>query len=101
MENGKAALSYDYQTPIRFTVENNTLVSITCGNSSNLLSASPPSISDGEFSAVGTDGVTITGRFVSSFHASGTIRAPCTSWVEDEWIASKSENKTKRTTARR
>lgn len=71
---------------MRFTIQNNTLTSVTCGGSANLTSSPPPSVSNGEFSLVGS-GVAITGRIVSPVGAVGTINtAACPSTI---WAATK------------
>jgi hypothetical protein len=75
--NWEGGADSNYSTPLRFTIQNNTLTSVSCGTSANLTYASPPLVSNGEFSAVG-DGASISGRIVSPNYSQGTINiAPC------------------------
>ena len=68
----------NYETPIRFTVQNDTLTSISCGVSGTLTLSPPPPISHGEFSFVGPDGASVSGRIVSPDWALGKINmSPC------------------------
>ena len=68
---------------IRLTIEGNRLTTVTCG-SAILTFPSRPSVSSGEFSAVGDDGGAISGRIVSDVGAVGTIgtaACPATRWA--------------------
>lgn len=66
-------------TPIRFTIENDTLTSVGCGTSATLTLSPPPPVSNGEFSFSGNGGVAVSGRIVSASVAIGTVNiAPCT-----------------------
>lgn len=77
----------EYDTAIRFTIQNNMLISVSCGNSGTLTFSPPPLVSKGEFSFVGNDGVGISGRIVSAVNAVGTINiAPCTSTM---WLTTR------------
>jgi IPT/TIG domain len=68
----------NYGTPFRFTVQNDTLTSISCGVSGTLTLSPPPPISHGEFSFVGPDGASVSGRIVSPNWALGKINmSPC------------------------
>jgi hypothetical protein len=79
----------EYDTEMRFAIQNNMLISVSCGTSATLTFSPPPSVSHGEFSFVGNDGIGISGRIVSAVNAVGTINiAPCTSTI---WIATKSQ----------
>ena len=76
----------DFDTDMRFVVENNGLKSLSCGTSLALTFSVPPPITRGEFSFVGEDGVSISGRLVSANNAVGEINvAPCAnSWWADK-----------------
>ena len=58
-----------------FTVQDNKLVSASCSYDSTvaLPLPSPPSVSNGEFSFVGSDGVSISGRIVSPSEVIGMM----------------------------
>jgi IPT/TIG domain len=62
-----------HETPIRFTIENNTLVSLSCGTSGLVVFSPMPLVINGEFSLGGGDGTVVTGRIVSASAATGTI----------------------------
>lgn len=62
-----------HETPIRFTIRNNTLVSLSCGPSAPVVFSTAPVVTHGEFSFAGDDGVAVTGRIVSASAATGTI----------------------------
>lgn len=77
----------EYDTEIRFTIQNNALASVSCGTSGNVTFSPPPSVRNGEFSFVGHDGLGISGRIVSAVNAVGTINVgPCTSII---WLTTK------------
>lgn len=65
-----------------FTIHNNVLASVTCYTFPGqriVTFSTPPSVSNGEFSFSGNDGVAVSGRIVSPSTAVGTIDiAPCT-----------------------
>jgi len=65
----------EYETDMRFTIRNNTLVSASCGGSA-LAFFPPPAVHDGEFSFGGADGMAISGSIVSPVNATGTISVP-------------------------
>jgi hypothetical protein len=68
----------NYETPFRFTVQNDTLTSISCGVSGTLTLSPPPPVRHGEFSFVGPDGAKVSGRIVSPNSAFGQINMwPC------------------------
>jgi hypothetical protein len=65
-----------------FSIENNRLVGASCSYDSTValpLPSPPPSVSNGEFSVVGRDGVIFSGRIVSPFEVIGTMNfSECT-----------------------
>ena len=78
----------EHQMEIRFTVENDELVCVSCGNSGLVTFTPPPRVSYGEFSTVRADGIAISGRIVSASEAIGTINIePC---PHTNWIATRS-----------
>ena len=76
----------EYETDMRFVVENNRLKSVTCGASPTVMFPAPLPVSHGEFSFVGEDGLSVSGRIVSAANAVGEINvAPCaTRWWADK-----------------
>jgi hypothetical protein len=66
----------DYEMDMRFTIRNNVLVSLSCNMSPPLTLNSVLSISNGEFSFRGDDGLTLSGRLVSPVNAAGAITVP-------------------------
>jgi hypothetical protein len=78
-----SAFSFDgSDRTLRFTIQNDRLVSTTCLGASGevipLALPTPPPIIDGAFSISGNDGVGISGRMVSASAAVGTMNlAPC------------------------
>jgi IPT/TIG domain-containing protein len=66
----------EYETDMRFTIRNDTLVSVSCGGSAALTFSPPPAVHDGDFSFVGDDGLAISGTLVSPVNAVGTINLP-------------------------
>ena len=70
----------------RFTIQNNTLISLTCRSSAPIVFSPPPQVANGEFSFSDTIG-TFTGRIVAAGQVTGAINiAGCGSGV---WWASK------------
>ena len=68
--------------PLRFTVLNNQLASFTC-DSATLTFSPPLSVTNGEFSFTGADGVAVSGRIVSDGGTLGKINTtacPATRW---------------------
>ena len=61
----------------RFTIQDNALISITCGSSNPICvpCSAPPSIANGEFSFTGTIG-SLSGRIVATGQATGTVDVP-------------------------
>jgi hypothetical protein len=87
--NWEGVAGAEYDTEMRFSIHNNMLISVSCGTSATLTFSPPPSVSNGEFSFLGNDGVGISGRIVSAVSAVGTINiAPCTSTI---WAATRSQ----------
>jgi hypothetical protein len=69
---------------VRFTVRDNVLVSVSCGNSEKVTFTPPPAVNHGEFSIVRHDGIGISARIVSASEAVGTINiepCPYTNWI--------------------
>jgi hypothetical protein len=65
----------------RLAIQNNTVISVTCGGAAIAMASPPPSVTDGEFSL---SGVSLTGRVVSAAEAVGTISTtacPSTRWI--------------------
>jgi hypothetical protein len=76
----------------RFTIQNNTLTTVSCDTSGTLTLSPPPSVNNGEFSLSRDDGVAISGKFVSPLEAIGTINlAPC---AGSDWFATKADPRT-------
>jgi hypothetical protein len=70
----------------RFTIQNNALISITCGSSTPIVFSTPPSVVNGEFSFTGTIG-SLSGRILAAGQATGPVDVPgCGSGV---WFAFK------------
>lgn len=87
--NWEGTAGPELDTVMRFTVQNNALASVSCGTSGTLTFSPPPSVSNGEFSFFGNDGVGVSGRIVAASDAVGTINiAPCTATV---WRATRSQ----------
>jgi hypothetical protein len=70
-------------TEIRFTIENNTLINLTCNGGLELTMSASASISNDEFSLVTDGGQLMSGRFEAEQSAVGRIKfPPCgPSWV--------------------
>ncbi|HEY9462554.1 MAG TPA: IPT/TIG domain-containing protein [Vicinamibacterales bacterium] len=66
----------EYETDMRFTIRNGTLVSVSCGESGTLTLRPPPAVRTGDFSFLGDDGLAISGTLVSPMTAAGTINVP-------------------------
>jgi IPT/TIG domain len=74
-----------YELEMRFTIANNLLVALWCGQSSFTFPA-PVSVHEGEFS-IAEGGIEASGRIVSASQAVGTINvAPC---LAGYWTAAK------------
>jgi hypothetical protein len=71
----------------RFTIQNDTLVSVLCATSGTLTFSPPPPVSNGAFSFSGDDGVAVSGKIVSASEALGKVNiAPC---LAGDWYASR------------
>jgi hypothetical protein len=82
----------EYETDMRFTIRNGTLVSVSCGRSAALTFSPPPAVHNGDFSFAGDDGLTISGTLVSPVNAAGTIDVPdVIACRATRWWADKSE----------
>jgi hypothetical protein len=66
---------WEIGTPITLTIQNNVLVSVTCGSASNHTFSPAPAVSHGQFSVNGADG-SMTGQIWSPIEAQGTIDIP-------------------------
>jgi len=81
----------DYETDMRFTIRNDTLVSVSCGGSAALTFSPPAAVHDGDFSLAGDDGLAISGSIVSPVNAAGTINIPdVPACRKADWWAEKS-----------
>jgi hypothetical protein len=70
--------------PIRFTIQNNLLTSVSCGATTSTPSPPVP-LHNGEFSYSNDDGVAVSGRIVSASFARGSVRmGPC---AQQDWYA--------------
>jgi hypothetical protein len=77
----------EYEVDMGFVIENNRLMSLTCGPSLMVAFVPPPAVSHGEFSGQGEGGLRVSGRIVSDRNAVGEINvAPCAAF----WWADKS-----------
>ena len=66
---------WEIGTPITLTIQNNVLVSVTCGSVSNHTFSPAPVVSRGQFSVKGADG-SMTGQIWSPTEAQGSIDVP-------------------------
>jgi len=66
---------WETNTPITFTIQNNVLVSVSCGSASNHSFSPAPVVSQGQFSVKGADG-SMAGQIWSPIEAQGTIDVP-------------------------
>ena len=72
--------------PLQVTIQNNELVSFSCGTSGTIAPATRPAVSNGEFAYAQADGISISGRILSALQVTGSINlAPCvnTTWGAD------------------
>jgi large repetitive protein len=75
----------EWGTPVRFTIANNLLVSLSCGSSGNRVPSVTAGTALGAFTLLDSGMVIATGRITSAGHAVGTVNlAPCGS---DSWFA--------------
>jgi hypothetical protein len=76
--NWEGGADSNYETPLQFTIQNGLLTRISCGTSGTLTLSPPPEVAHGEFSFLGDDGASISGRIIAPNWALGTISiAPC------------------------
>jgi hypothetical protein len=66
----------DYEIDMRFTIRNNELVGVACGNSAAVTFSPPPLVHNGEVSVVNADGLAISGTLVAPLNSEGTINVP-------------------------
>ncbi len=86
----KGGADSNYEQPFQLTIQSNTLVSFSCGTSATITLSPQLPIRNGEFSFIGDDGVSISGRIVSPTLALGTIRIPGILFcVGEPWYAEK------------
>lgn len=64
----------NFATDMRFTVRNNTLISLSCGTPVTM--PTTLSVQNGGFSFVGADGLTMSGMLVSTTTSYGQVNAP-------------------------
>jgi hypothetical protein len=79
----------DYDTDMRFTIRNNTVVGVGCGSSESVTLSPPPSVHDGQFSFLGADAIAVSGHLVSPARSVGAINMP--GCRETRWWADKSD----------
>jgi hypothetical protein len=85
---GYARPEFDYDKEMRFAIQHDSLVNLSCGSPETVTLLPLPVVHDGEFSFRGDDGLAISGQFVSPVGAVGTINVPgCTT---TSWWAAKS-----------
>ena len=78
----------EFETEMRYTVENNRLTSVSCGGSALKFSSSA-SVANGEFSIV-DGGIEMSGRIVSATNAVGAINLePC---AAGRWWSERAES---------
>jgi hypothetical protein len=86
----KGGADSNYEQSFQFTIQNGALASFSCGASATITLSSQSPVSNGEFSFIGDDGVSISGRIVSPTLAFGTIRLPGIPFcVGEPWYAEK------------
>ena len=81
-----SAAAGEADIPLQVTIQNNELVSFSCGASGTIAPATRPAVSNGEFVYTQADGVSISGRILSASQVTGAINlAPCvnTTWGAD------------------
>jgi hypothetical protein len=64
------------EVPLQFTVQNNALISVSCGVSGTVALSPPPQLSHGAFAFVGDVGTTFSGRITSPNSSEGSINIP-------------------------
>ena len=76
-----------FSVPLRLTVENDHVVSFSCGSSGVIVLDPAPPLTNGRFVYAGAKGVSIDGVFSRPTAVDGTINAP--SCEQTYWIAEK------------
>jgi hypothetical protein len=74
------------EAPLRFTVQNDVLVSVSCASAPSL-TFSPASTSGGEFSIVAGARIGMTGALLRADYAEGTITFPTCTGYDTVWSA--------------
>ena len=86
----KGGADSNYGQPFQLTIQNDTLVSFSCGSSETVTVSPPAAVTNGEFSFLGNEGVSLSGRIVSPNLAFGTISiAGIRFCVAEPWYATK------------
>jgi hypothetical protein len=85
--NWEGGADSNYETLLRFTIQNDALTSVSCGTSATVTFSSPLPIIRGKFSVGGDDGTSISGRFLNPNNAIGMISIP--SCVNYPWFATR------------
>ena len=75
----------DYTLPLTVTIQNNELVSFSCGSSETITLSPRPQVGNGEFRFVDADGVSIGGRILSTLQLEGMVNVA--SCVATTWFA--------------
>ena len=84
---GSADPFSDYTLPLSVTIQNNELVSFSCGSSQTITPSPRPQVGNGEFLFVGAGRVSIGGRILSTLQLEGTVNVG--SCVTTTWFAAK------------
>jgi hypothetical protein len=66
----------DFEIDLRFTIQNDLLVSIACGTNASHTMAVPLDIRNGSFPLAGADGFSLSGTIVSAQTSLGQVNAP-------------------------
>jgi hypothetical protein len=77
----------EFETDMRFTIQNNMLISIACGTEASLTIALPLDIKNGNFVQAGDNGFSLSGTIVSAQTSFGEVNAP--GCVNARWWADK------------
>jgi IPT/TIG domain-containing protein len=79
----------DFETDMRFTIQNNRLVSVACGAEASQPMAVPLEIKNGSFSQAGDNGFNLSGTIVSAQTSFGQVNAP--GCANARWWADKAD----------
>jgi hypothetical protein len=85
--NWEGGADSNYETPLRFTIQGNSLISVSCGTSAVVIFSSPVPITRGSFALLRSGEPSISGRILSANNAMGSISIP--SCVDYPWFATK------------